>query len=180
MSFSTVLATTLSVSPWTTLFSISNELFRRLPPSSSSLVCSNATKQLVTDGLNITVNEAYVENLPFEENCFDLVYGRAVLHHADNVHKFCREMIRVLRPSGIFLATRAHVICGKRDLQTFLDLHPLHFLYGGKNAYLLSEYKDELTKAGLENRATLSPCGSDTNLFPGSRKELCKKIPCKI
>lgn len=151
-----------------------------LEPDTSSLVGSNAIKQLIKDGLDITVVEEYGETLPFEDNSFDLVYGRAVLHHADNLHKFCQEMIRVLKPGGIFLAAREHVISRKRDLQTFLDSHPLHSLYGGENAYLLVEYEEALTEAGMEIEATLPPYGSDINLFPGSRKELCKKISRKV
>lgn len=121
-----------------------------------------------------------VETLGFEENTFDLVYGWVVLHHTDNLHKFCRELIRVLRPEGIFLVARVHVISRNRDLQTFLDLNPLHSLYGWKNANILSEDKDEFTKAVLEIRTTLSPRGSNVKLFPAGRKELCIKIPRKI
>ena len=50
-----------------------------LEPNISPLVGASAIKQLIKSGLDITVVEEYGETLPFEENCFDLLYGRAIL-----------------------------------------------------------------------------------------------------
>jgi ubiquinone/menaquinone biosynthesis C-methylase UbiE len=126
------------------------------------------------------VVEEFGENLPFEEKNFDLVYGRAILHHADNLNKFCQEMSRVLKTGGIFLATREHIITRKRDLQTFLDSHPLHSLYGGENAFLLGEYLKAFKEAGLMVKEILAPYDSDINLFPSNSKELKEKISHKF
>lgn len=52
------------------------------------------------------------------------------------------------------------------DLPTFLSMHPLHDLYGGEHAYLLSDYEGALTGAGLNLKASLNPLTSDINLFP--------------
>ena len=40
---------------------------------------------------------------------FDVVFARAVLHHTRDLELACREMFRVLRPGGIFVAAREHV-----------------------------------------------------------------------
>jgi len=151
-----------------------------LEPDSSPIVGSGAIKQLSQDGFDIMVVEEYGETLPFADNNFELVYGRAVLHHADNFKKFCMEMVRVLKPGGLFLATREHVISRKSDLQTFLDSHPLHSLYGGENAFLLGEYVKALKEAGLEIKQILAPYDSDINLFPSNKKELREKISHKV
>jgi hypothetical protein len=45
----------------------------------------------------------------------------------------CKEIARVLRPSGRFIAVRDHVISKPEDLPKFLDTHPLHNLYGGEH-----------------------------------------------
>ena len=61
-------------------------------------------------------------------------------------------MFRVLRPDGIFIAAREHVISREADLGRFLDQHPLHHLYGGENAFLLERYIGALHNAGFDER----------------------------
>jgi SAM-dependent methyltransferase len=41
------------------------------------------------------------ENLPFEDNCFDVVFGHAVLHHIPDLEQAFREFRRVLKPGGL-------------------------------------------------------------------------------
>ncbi|CCQ75470.1 class I SAM-dependent methyltransferase [Magnetospira sp. QH-2] len=40
------------------------------------------------------------ENLPFADNCFDIVYSNGVLHHTLDTEKAMDEVFRVLRPGG--------------------------------------------------------------------------------
>lgn len=151
-----------------------------LEPDTSVIAGSGAIKQLLLTGLDITVVEEYGEHLPFEDNSFDLVYGRAILHHAVNLGKFCQEMSRVLKPGGMFISTREHVISRKSDLQAFLDSHPLHSLYGGENAFLLGEYVKAFKEAGLKVKEILAPYDTDINLFSSNKKELREKISHKV
>jgi len=150
-----------------------------LEPDNSKIVGSGAIKQLPQANLDITVVEEYGENLPFEDNSFDLVYGRAVLHHAEDPKKFCQEATRVLKKGGLFLFTREHVLSRKTDLQTFLKSHPLHNLYGGENAFLLSVYKDAITGNGLIIKKIFGPYDSDINLFPVTLEVIRGKISRK-
>ncbi len=143
-----------------------------LEPDPSDVVGAGAIRQLIQPGLDIVVEEERGEQLPFAENSFDLVYGRAVLHHADDLPAFCREASRVLKPSGVFLFTREHVLSKKEDLQLFFDTHALHHLYRGEYAYLLTDYVEAITSAGLKVDQVLEPFGSDINLFPSSQDEL--------
>ena len=80
---------------------------------------------------------------------FDVVFARAVLHHTRDLDGACREMFRVLRPGGIFIAAREHVISKEADLGQFLDQHPLHHLYGGEHAFLLDRYIGALNERGF-------------------------------
>jgi ubiquinone/menaquinone biosynthesis C-methylase UbiE len=41
------------------------------------------------------------EQLPFEEESFDLLFGHAVLHHIPNLERAFAEFLRVLRPGGV-------------------------------------------------------------------------------
>ncbi len=61
-------------------------------------------KRLATtaDGLGLEVEtvKTEAEELPFEDESFDLVFGHAVLHHIPDLDKAFAEFRRVLRPGG--------------------------------------------------------------------------------
>jgi SAM-dependent methyltransferase len=121
-----------------------------LEPDGSHLVGIGAIRTLAAEeGLPIDIVQEFGEQLPFADGSFDLVFARQVLHHARDLPQLCREISRVLKPGGKFIAVRDHVIAKKSDLQKFLDAHPLHNLYGGENAYLQREYLDALRSAPL-------------------------------
>jgi SAM-dependent methyltransferase len=138
-----------------------------LEPDPSSFVGAAAIRSLASEArLPIEVVEEFSERLPFPDQAFDVVFARAVLHHTRDLDGACREMYRVLRPGGIFIAAREHVISKEADLEQFLDRHPLHHLYGGEHAYVLDRYKSALDNAGFSQVELLSPLQSAINLFP--------------
>ncbi len=148
-----------------------------LEPDSSALVGAQAIQSLVDKtGAAIQTIQEYGETLPFASDTFDLVYGRAVLHHAQDLDKLCFEAARVLKPGGTLIATREHVISQKADLTTFLQSHPLHSLYGGENAYLLSEYTQAIAKAGLKLKKVIAPYQSVVNYAPMTEQEFQTKL----
>lgn len=143
-----------------------------LEPNHSNLVGAGAIRHLVqSSGLDIQVVQEWGETIPFPDDTFDVVYGRAVLHHAHNLKQLCTEAARVLKTDGYFIATREHVISKKEDLQSFLDSHPLHYLYGGENAYLLDEYISSINLSGLKLIETLEPLQSVINYFPMTKSQ---------
>lgn len=150
-----------------------------LEPDPSPHVGGDAIREIAAAGYDISVAEGIAEQMPFEANSFDLVYGRAVLHHAGDLEQLCREVFRVLKPGGRFLFTREHVISRKEDLPGFLAAHPLHKLYGGENAFLLAQYTDNLRNAGLALTRFFAPWSSDINLFPASMSDYKKRIRVK-
>ncbi|OQW89642.1 MAG: SAM-dependent methyltransferase [Thiotrichaceae bacterium IS1] len=152
-----------------------------LEPDGSQEVGAGAICLLATEsGLKIKVVEEWGEQLPFEDNSFDLVHCRQVLHHAKDLQKLCREIGRVLKNSGIFIATREHVISHKEDLAVFLERHPLHKLYGGENAYLLEEYITAIGQGNIKLTHVFNPLQSDINTFPetleGWKNRLARKF----
>ena len=51
-------------------------------------------------GLAVETVAADAEDLPFPDECFDLVFGHAVLHHIPDLDRAFAEFRRVLRPGG--------------------------------------------------------------------------------
>jgi len=142
-------------------------------PEASAIVGRAAIESLATRmGKPIEVVDAQGEALPFAANSFDVVYGRAVLHHAGDLGQFCSEAARVLRPGGAALFVREHVISRPEDLAAFQAAHPLHPLCGSENAYPASEYESALVGAGLRLRRVLGPLEDPVNYFPATRAEV--------
>lgn len=152
-----------------------------LEPDPSNIVGAGAIRQLADEArLPILVVEEECERLPFEVGSFQLVFIRQALHHANDLCQFCREVARVLKPGGVFLAVREHVISHRSDLEAFLADHPLHGLYGGENAYLLEEYISAFRTAGLTLEKVLAPLDSDINLYPNRRELVKQRIDNKL
>jgi SAM-dependent methyltransferase len=138
-----------------------------LEPDPSELVGGGAIRALAREsGKPIEVVEQWGETLPFADATFDVVLCRQVLHHARDLKQLCAEIGRVLKPGGVMLATREHVISRREDLPAFLASHALHKFYGGEHAYLLAEYQEAITDAGLALESSLNPLQSNINLFP--------------
>jgi SAM-dependent methyltransferase len=159
-----------------------------LEPDPSAIVGAGAIRALAAEAaLPIRVFEEISERLPFPDATFDVVFARAVLHHARDLDLACSEIYRVLRPGGILVAAREHVITRDADLGQFLDRHPLHHLYGGEHAYVLERYISALKAAGFDRLEILSPLQSPINLFPYTIEtlrdavidKLSQRIPAK-
>lgn len=144
-----------------------------LEPDPSAIIGAGAIRALAAESqLDIKVVEEWGERLPFADASFELVFCRQVLHHAADIGRFCREVSRVLKHGGRFMAIREHVISRYGDLETFRDNHPLHQLYGGENAFFLREYLGAIKSAGIRIQQVLNPYDSDINLYPDTRSVL--------
>lgn len=152
-----------------------------LEPDPSALVGAQAIRQLAAEaGLPITVTEEFSERLPFLDAGFDVVFARAVLHHTSDLAAACREFFRVLKPGGSFIAVREHVISRDADLPAFLELHPLHRLYGGENAFRLDAYTAALQAAGFHLQRVLAPLRSPINFAPQTTRTLQEEVARRL
>ncbi len=52
-------------------------------------------------GLDVRTVRSEAEELQFDDESFDLVFGHAVLHHIPDLERAFREFARVLRPGGV-------------------------------------------------------------------------------
>lgn len=152
-----------------------------LEPDPSALVGAGAIRRLAADAsLPIRICQQYSESIPFPDAQFDVVFARAVLHHTRNLGAACKEVFRVLKPGGRFVAVREHVISRAADLPRFLAKHPLHKIYGGEHAYLLGEYVAALRRAGFLRPLILSPLCSPINLFPQTNETMRREVALRI
>lgn len=118
---------------------------------------------------NLSVHQAFAEELNFPDNNFDIVYARQCMHHAFNLKQFLKECARVLKKGGLLITVRDHVVFNEADKKWFLENHPLQKFYGGENAFSASEYKNAMVEAGLEIKEEMKHFDSVINYFP-----LCK------
>jgi SAM-dependent methyltransferase len=133
----------------------------------SPVVGTGAIRDIVTgSGLPIAIVESYGERLAFADHSFELVFARQVIHHARDLRQLFREIFRTLKPGGVFIGTREHVISRREDLPRFLADHPLHHLYGGENAFLLRDYRTAILDSGLRGLKVWGPYDSVINYFP--------------
>lgn len=129
------------------------------------------------ESLHANIVDAYGEKLPFESGSFDIVYVRQGLHHAGNLPAMLGEIARILRPGGVLLACREHVVDDyKQSLQRFLDSQPDHQLYGGENAFTLADYRQAMAASGMRISVELGPFDSQINMHPNTPDTLRDKI----
>jgi ubiquinone/menaquinone biosynthesis C-methylase UbiE len=143
-----------------------------LEPDSCPIVGWHSSLDLdAASGGTVPIVPAFADAIPLASNTFDAVYCRQVLHHIPDLAAAATEIRRVLRPGGLFLATREHVVGNATELESFLSQHPVHQRVGGEHAYRLDEYLDSLSSAGFSELKRLGPYESPINYFPMSALE---------
>jgi 2-polyprenyl-3-methyl-5-hydroxy-6-metoxy-1,4-benzoquinol methylase len=152
-----------------------------IEPDASELVGSGAIEKIASEAnLPITVCNEFGERIASDNETFDLVFARQVLHHAKDLEQLCQELHRVLKPGGKLIAVRDHVISKDSDLPEFFERHPLHSLYGGEYAYQLKQYQQALVLAGFRISTVLGPFDSVINYAPYTRESLRQAIQSKL
>jgi SAM-dependent methyltransferase len=141
-----------------------------LEPNLSGDFGAGAIKR-INESLSVYAVAGTGEAIPLRDRSIDIVYGRQVLHHARELRTFIAECARVLRPDGIFIATREHVADDASQLRQFLRRHAVHQLAGGEHAYPLCTYLDAIRAAHLTEPRVLGPWDSVINAFPTARTQ---------
>lgn len=104
--------------------------------------------------------------IPLRSQSMDIVYCRQVLHHIEDLAAAVDECHRVLRPGGVFLAAREHVVDDDGQLAEFRAAHPVHQLAGGEGAWSLSAYRSAIEQSGLVITRDIGPWDSVLNAYP--------------
>lgn len=148
-----------------------------LEPDPGEFVGAAAIRQIARDEqLDIRVVQETCEGLSLPDKSFDLIVARQVFHHAGELDEFCRQLYRVLRPGGLILTFRDHVVDNDQQLQQFLQRHPLHRLYGGENAYAEKRYQGALTQAGFQIVKVYRHLDSPINFAPQTYASLRARL----
>jgi ubiquinone/menaquinone biosynthesis C-methylase UbiE len=148
-----------------------------IEPDMSDVVGLGAlTPILAQGGYKVYPCQGIGENLPFSEHQFDIFYSRQVLHHVTDLDLTMREAYRVLKPGGLLLAAREHVIAQLEDLPVFLENHRLHRYTGEENARLLSSYVDAIRQAEFQRIRVLGPWQSAINYYPVQRVQFRQDV----
>jgi ubiquinone/menaquinone biosynthesis C-methylase UbiE len=121
------------------------------------------------DTSRFEVRDGVGESIPESDNSVDIVYCRQMLHHARDLNRVLVECQRVLKPGGLLLACREHVVDDRHQLAVFLASHPVHQLAGGENAFALSAYVEAIQQSGLVLERVIGPMDSVINAFPAVR-----------
>lgn len=147
-------------------------------PDPSNTIGSGAIRLLV-DQLhlkNLVVVSSFGEEMPIDNSSMDVVYIRQAMHHAADLKKFVAEAVRILKPGGVLLTTRDHVIFNEQDKSWFLRVHPLHKFYGGENAFTYEEYTEAIRNAGMNIISVLKHYDSVINFSPETQSDLQKRL----
>lgn len=78
-------------------------------------------------GLTSELRRVDAEQLPFENDMFDLVYSWGVIHHSEHPEHILNEIRRILKPGGQFIG----MMYGRRSSATFM-LWVKHALLKGR------------------------------------------------
>jgi SAM-dependent methyltransferase len=147
------------------------------PDPSASVGRGAIATSLLAENLRANIFNAFGENLPFNSSSFDVVYVRQGLHHAQDLKLMLAEYARVLRPGGLLLGCREHVVDNyDSSLREFLDAQVDHQLYGGENAFTLCDYRAAFVEAGFSIVQEFGPYDSAINLHPNTPESLAAKI----
>ncbi|MDY6795320.1 MAG: class I SAM-dependent methyltransferase [Actinomycetota bacterium] len=96
-------------------------------------VCEDNAEKL---GMKVHLQQADVENLPYEDEFFDLVIGHAVLHHLPDLDASFREIYRVLKPGGKCVVAGEPTVRGHQFARVAKSLSTwgikTYALFGGK------------------------------------------------
>jgi SAM-dependent methyltransferase len=141
-----------------------------LEPDPSTEVGRGAMARLAPKG-EFEILDGVGESIPLPDTSTDIVYCRQVLHHAQDLRRVMAECLRVLKPGGILLACREHVVDDEEQLREFLENHIVNRMAGGESAYPLSVYLDAIASAGLIIDLSLGPWDSVINAFPEVRTQ---------
>lgn len=146
-------------------------------PSSDTLVGTQAAAALLAiaaEEIDPTATErvkiitGFIEDAELTEG-FDFINCRQVAHHFIDPVAALKKIRSLVKPDGIVLLVREHVIFDEPDKASFLENHPFQSYYLGENAYSIDEYHAFAEAAEFVTCQTLTFKETPINYFPHNR-----------
>ena len=97
---------------------------------------------------NVSFEQADAENLPFEDDRFDLVTCRIAPHHFPDAAAFLRQCARVLKPDG-FLMLQDHALPADREAARLVEAFERLRDPSHNRAYTKDEWLAMVARAGF-------------------------------
>ena len=117
----------------------------------------------------------------FRRGLFDLVFGRAVLHHTRDLDAHLPRVVSRTEERRNFRSrARACHFQRARFAEISSRVYPLHRHYGGENAYRLIVYTDCIRRAGFQLERVLTPLRSPINIAPHSIESLQHELARRV
>ena len=125
-----------------------------------------AAKLIDLEGVRFGLKHSTDERLPFADESIDIVWMREVLHHMTDIRASALEFRRILKPGGVLMALRDHVVWNASQKEHFFRTHPMQPITGDENCHTLEEYLSGFAAAGLQIVKVLDPVSSVINTYP--------------
>lgn len=144
-----------------------------IEPSNSDVVGIRAARRMhaLAQSIDPTVKdrvdiiEGVIETAKIDGQ-FDFVICRQVAHHFDDPVKALKRIHSLVKPDGVVLLLREHVVQDGREMQHFLENHPFHRFYAGEKAYRVEEYEAFAHQADFDVVRTYAFRETPINYFP--------------
>ncbi|TVX97075.1 class I SAM-dependent methyltransferase [Cohnella terricola] len=130
-----------------------------------------ASKIIGLDGVHFTLKHSQGEKLEFEDESFDIIWMREVLHHIKDLQSFLTDLKRILKPGGIICCLRDVVIWNEEQREHFFDTHPFYPITKDEGCYYLDEYIFAFKSSGLALKRIDHPYSSPINTYPSPYEE---------
>lgn len=144
-----------------------------IEPSNSDVVGIRAARRMhaLAQSIDPTVKdrvriiEGVIETAKIDGQ-FDFVICRQVAHHFDDPVEALKRIHSLVKPDGVVLLLREHVVQDGREMQHFLETHPFHRFYAGEKAYRVEEYEAFARQANFDVVRTYAFRETPINYFP--------------
>ena len=108
-------------------------------------------KCLQESPLRVCAVRADILKLPFPDGEFDVLLCRSVLHHLVDLSQGLYEINRVLKPGGLCVAWKEHIISPFSNGKRFLASHPAVAFGVDERAYSCWTYRRRFREAGFKD-----------------------------